>query len=182
MILNVHLPGAHPYDVGDEIWQEPLEDAIGAEAETIAENAGSELLARVDRAHRDALRARVIAEITEALARVGDQYRAPDGVLYSLVDGLDDEDASDTTRRVRSKAVIMTPMAPTVREVLRFESLPVGELGSRRAVVRWSDGSTSEGIRWYHDEIMITEGDLLGKSAAELRTLHFRRDRDYLQD
>jgi hypothetical protein len=40
MILNVHVPGAHPYDVSDEIWQEPLEDAIRVEAETIASPVG----------------------------------------------------------------------------------------------------------------------------------------------
>ena len=73
-------------------------------------------------------------------------------------------------------------MAPTVIEVLRFESLPVDERGSRRAVVRWSDGSTGEALRWYQDEVLVTEGDLLGKTAAELRSLHFRRDRDFLQD
>jgi hypothetical protein len=29
---------------------------------------------------------------------------------------------------------------------------------------------------------MLTEGDLIGKTAAELRSLHFRRDREFLQD
>jgi len=31
-----------------------------------------------------------------------------------------------------------------VEEVLRFEDLPLGSHGTRRAVVRWSDGSESE--------------------------------------
>jgi hypothetical protein len=48
-------------------------------------------------------------------------------------------------------------------------------------LVRWSDGSVGEALRWYSDEIQICEGDVLGKTAAELRSLHFRRDRDYLQ-
>jgi hypothetical protein len=33
---------------------------------------------------------------------------------------------------------------PIVDEVLRFEDLPLGSAGSRRAIVRWSDGSESE--------------------------------------
>jgi len=157
MILKVHVPGAHPYDVGDEIWQEALEDAIRAEAETIAGYAGSELLESPDQSHRDALRDQVIAEMTRALVGVGDTYRAPDGVLYSLAD--DDRDeraakATDTPCAFPSpgRAVIIPAMAPTVIEVLRFESLPVDERGSRRAVVRWSDGSTGEALRWYQDE------------------------------
>ena len=31
--------------------------------------------------------------------------------------------------------------SPTIAEVLRFEDLPLGSRGTRRAVVRWSDGS-----------------------------------------
>jgi hypothetical protein len=38
-----------------------------------------------------------------------------------------------------------------VAEVLRFEELPLGSRGSRRAVVRWSDGSEGEALRWYAD-------------------------------
>jgi hypothetical protein len=41
-----------------------------------------------------------------------------------------------------------------VEEVLRFEELPVGSMASRRAVVRWSDGSESEALRYYNDEIL----------------------------
>ena len=40
MILNVHVPGASCYEIGDEIWQQPLEEAISTEAETIADYAG----------------------------------------------------------------------------------------------------------------------------------------------
>jgi hypothetical protein len=38
-----------------------------------------------------------------------------------------------------------------VVEVLRFENLPLGSQASRRAVVRWSDGSEGEALRWYAD-------------------------------
>lgn len=75
----------------------------------------------------------------------------------------------------------MTAETPVVIEVLRFEDLPPGSSGSRRAIVRWSDGSEGEALRWFADEILVCEGDLIGKAAAEIRALHFRRDRDWLQ-
>ena len=68
----------------------------------------------------------------------------------------------------------------TIVEVVAFEDLPFGEVGSRRAVVRWSDGSVGEAVRWYSDEILFCEGDLIGKT-RELRSLHFRRDREWLR-
>ena len=48
---------------------------------------------------------------------------------------------------------------PTVVEVLTFEDMPSDSVGSRRAVVRWSDGSESEALRWYSDEVKFSEGD-----------------------
>jgi hypothetical protein len=48
-------------------------------------------------------------------------------------------------------------------------------------VVGWSDGDVGEALRWFDDEILFTEGDLLGKAEAQLRSLHFKRDRGYLQ-
>lgn len=68
-----------------------------------------------------------------------------------------------------------------VEEVLRFEDLPIGSLASRRAVVRWSDGTEGEALRWYGDEVMICEGDLIAQTREQLRSLHFRRDRDWLR-
>jgi hypothetical protein len=72
-------------------------------------------------------------------------------------------------------------MTLTVDEVIAFEPIPLGRRGSRRAIVRWSDGTIGEALRWYDDEILICEGDLLGKDAATLRALIFDRDRKYLQ-
>jgi len=86
MIFKVHVPGAPSYEIGDEIWQQPLDEAIRAEAQTIADHAGSDLLQSPDQAHRDQLREQIIAAMTNALVHVGDLYRAPDGVLYSLID------------------------------------------------------------------------------------------------
>lgn len=68
-----------------------------------------------------------------------------------------------------------------VNEVVRVEPLPAGASGSRRAVVRWSDGTVAEALRWWDDEVLFCEGDLLGKTEAQLRSLHFSRDRDYLR-
>jgi hypothetical protein len=70
---------------------------------------------------------------------------------------------------------------PRVSEVIAFEDLSLGSTGSRRAVVRWSDGTEGEALRWYADEVLVCEGDLIGKPQADLRSLHFRRDRDWLQ-
>jgi hypothetical protein len=52
----------------------------------------------------------------------------------------------------------------TVEEVLRFEDLPLGSLASGRALVRWSDGTDGEALRWYADEMLVCEGDLIGKT------------------
>jgi hypothetical protein len=71
--------------------------------------------------------------------------------------------------------------SPIVEEVLRFEDLPPDSLASRRVVVRWSDGTVGEALRWVADEVLVSEGDLLGKTREQLRSLHFRRDRDWLQ-
>jgi hypothetical protein len=68
-----------------------------------------------------------------------------------------------------------------VVQVVRFEDLPPGSLASRRAVALWSDGTFGECLRWYSDEMLVSEGDLIGKTQEQLRSLHFRRDRDWLQ-
>jgi hypothetical protein len=77
--------------------------------------------------------------------------------------------------------VIRSSTSPVVEEVLRFEDLPVGSLASRRVVVRWSDGTEGEGFHWYGDEVLVCEGDVVGKTREQLRSLHFRRDREWLQ-
>ena len=178
MILKVHLQGAASYDVGDEIWQESLADAIHAEAETIAGHAGAELLESPDQAHRDALRDWIVDEMIEVLVKVGDTYLAPDGVRYSLC-GEEELDPPGGEGRLRDVAAVEP--SPTVVEVLRFDDLPLGSMATRRAVVRWSDGSEGEAIRFYGDEVLICEGDLIDKTREEIRSLHFRRDRDWLQ-
>jgi hypothetical protein len=146
MILKVHLDGAVSYDVGDEIWQESLADAIHTEAEMIASYAGSDLLQSWDQAHRNALRDRIVGEMTAALVSVADSYRAPDGVLYSLIE----ESALDARcGGGRLSAMGRCTSEPIVEEVLRFEDLPLGSAGTRRAVVRWTDGTEGAAMTWY---------------------------------
>jgi hypothetical protein len=43
---------------------------------------------------------------------------------------------------------------PIVEEVLRVEELPPDSLASRRAMVRWSDGTEGEAVRFYQDEVL----------------------------
>jgi len=76
---------------------------------------------------------------------------------------------------------VSTSAEPVVVEVIRFEDLPLGSSGTRRAVVRWSDGTEGEAVRWFADGVLFSEGDFVGKTASQLRSLHFRRDRDWLQ-
>jgi hypothetical protein len=114
MILKVHVSGAHCYELGGEIWRVPFLDAIRVEAEIITADAGSELLEAFDRSGREALRDRVIAEMTAALIQLGDTYQAPDGVIYSLADepGVDLSPHEDSLGRVS----LPTP-GPIVEEV-----------------------------------------------------------------
>ena len=156
MILKVHLDGAASYDVGDEIWHESLADTIHCEAETIASYAGSDLLQSADQAQRNALRDRIVREMTVALVSAGDRYRAHDGVLYSLIA---ESSVDAPRRRGRLGAISNCTSEPIVEEVLRFEDLPLGSAGTRHAVVRWSDGTESAAMTWYSDEILVCEGD-----------------------
>jgi hypothetical protein len=78
-------------------------------------------------------------------------------------------------------SIPVNPGNPIVEEVPRFEDLPPGSLASRRAIVRWSDGTEGEAVRFYSEEVLISEGDLVGKTREAIRSLHFRGDRDWLQ-
>ena len=69
---------------------------------------------------------------------------------------------------------------PIVTEVLRFQDLPLGSRGAR-AIARQSDATESEALTSYADEILICQGDLIGKTRQQPRSVHFRRDRDWLQ-
>lgn len=70
----------------------------------------------------------------------------------------------------------------TVRSVIALETLPLGVQYSRRAVVEWSDGTIGEAARWWHEEVRLTEGDLLGATHDAIQQKIARRDRDWLAD
>jgi hypothetical protein len=93
----------------------------------------------------------------------------------------DDLDRSTTEEVVEIRSTSMNPDEPIVEEVVRCEDLPAGSLAGRRMIVRWSDGTEGEAVRFYQDEILFTEGDLVGKTREQIRSLHFHRDRDWLQ-
>jgi hypothetical protein len=80
MRLAIHAPGAEPYDLDAY----DLTTAIETEARTIAEDAGSELLAADTTDERDELAARVVREATGALRGAGDSYTDPTGVRWTL--------------------------------------------------------------------------------------------------
>lgn len=155
MILKAHLQGGPCYDVGDEVWQESLIDAIMCEAEMIAEYAAGDLCWSLGQADRDAMRNRIVAEMTVALRRAGDRYTAPDPVVYSLLDELP---ADPRTARGTVSAMTHPARDPVVEEVLRFENLPAGSGGTRRAIVRWSHGSEGPALSWYADEVLSRVG------------------------
>lgn len=134
----VHLAGAEPYELGDEIWQQSLPDAIRAEAEIIADYAGPNLLRLPGLADRPALRDRVVAEMTVAVRQAGDPYTAPDRVAYTLTH----HTQLDLTVRQDTPDTMSPGSAPIVAEVLRFEDLPVGSSATRAAIVRWSDAGS----------------------------------------
>ena len=148
MIFSAQVAGSQWYEVGDEIWQEPLADVIRAEADMVTSCASTQLL---DAATRDALRERIISEMTAALVCAGDIYQAPDGVVYALHDEVESAtgDHADTLDDVSSEVE-----DPVVEQVLRFENLPLAQGGTRRAIVRWSDGSESPAVSWYPDEVL----------------------------
>jgi hypothetical protein len=71
--------------------------------------------------------------------------------------------------------------SPTVEEVLRFEDLPAGAIGQPSAIVRFSDGTDGGGASLVCRRGAGVRGDPIGKTGEQLRSLHFRWDREWLQ-
>lgn len=63
-----------------------LLEAITAEAEIVASDAGSDLLESPAQHHRDVLRDQIIAAASRELRAAGDAYRDPVGVRWTLED------------------------------------------------------------------------------------------------
>ena len=55
---------------------------------------------------------------------------------------------------VEIRSTSMNPDDPIVEEVVRCEDLPPGSLAGRRLIVRWSDGTQGEAVRFYQDEVL----------------------------
>lgn len=50
----------------------------------------------------------------------------------------------------------------------------------REAIVPWSDGTEGVAVSFFYDEILICEGDLVGRTRHQIDRIHLERDRDYL--
>jgi hypothetical protein len=72
--------------------------------------------------------------------------------------------------------------ALVVCEVIAVEDLPPGLPASRRLIARFSDGSVGEALRWYAEDCMVSEGDVIGKTRAEIASLAHTRDARYLSE
>lgn len=72
-----------PYPIEDRA---DLVDAVEEEADKIAADAGSDLLAEPTDKERAALKKRLVTDMLSRLWRAGDFYKAPDGTLYRLVE------------------------------------------------------------------------------------------------
>ncbi len=67
-------------------------------------------------------------------------------------------DRSTTKEVVEIRSTSMNTDDPIVEEVLRCEDLPPGSLAGRRMIVRWSDGTEGEAVRFYQDEVAFQRG------------------------
>ena len=78
--------------------------------------------------------------------------RTPTSSAFNTLDtGLSHPDSDHSNDAGRLDSVSTSDSGPTITEVLRFEDLPLGSRGTRRAVVGWSDGSEGEALTWYAD-------------------------------
>ena len=170
MILTASIDRIATHIIGDEIFHESLADAIHTEAQATVESNPCWLLELLGFTAAVDL---VAAAMTAALHTVGDRYQAVDGVVYELVDG-------DSLAAANAVSLPHMTSQPVVTDA-SFETLPIGSGASRRAIAHWSDGTRSEVLRWHDDELLFSEGDLVGKTREQIRALHFRRDRDWLQ-
>jgi hypothetical protein len=69
-------------------------------------------------------------------------------------EGDDPTDRSTTKEVVEIRSKSMNTDDPIVEEVVRCEDLPPGSLAGRRMIVRWSDGTEGEAVRFYQDEVL----------------------------
>lgn len=166
MILhnNVDVVG---HEIGDEIWHASLPEAIRCEAEKAAYHFPAMIIEHVGPEHLVELLAQ---DMIGALRAVGDTYTAVDGVVYTL-----------SHPAVAAPATTATLSRMPDQRVVVEATFEQAEYGPRIAIVRWSDGTTGEAVRFYPDELLVCEGDLVGKTQEQIRSLHYRRDSDWLR-
>jgi hypothetical protein len=155
------------HEIGDEIWHTTLREAIHAEAEKTAHHFPPTVIRRLGQQQLVDL---IAEDMAVWLHTIGDTYTAIDGVIYTLAE-------ATTGHATADYAPLMTVQPVAVEATFK----PSSDCGLRTAIIRWSDGTTSEAVRWYPDELLISEGDLIGKTQQQIRSLHHRRDRDWLQ-
>lgn len=83
MKLHISHPDAEPYDLGP--YGYTLEEALDAEATTIAQDAGSDLLEDPGEECRDALRQSIVDDALATLT-ADETYTDPTGVRWTLTD------------------------------------------------------------------------------------------------
>lgn len=71
---------------------------------------------------------------------------------------------------------------PVVTRIVAIEELPLGSPASRRLIAEWSDGTESEAIAWFAEDWLLSEGDLIGLTRTQIRTLAHNRNTQSLRD
>jgi hypothetical protein len=87
MRVVAHVYQAEPwlvYTDDESIHGYTLDEIFGEIARQTASDAGSDILESGDEECREELRKDMIKDMERQLRFVGDKYRAPDGVLYTL--------------------------------------------------------------------------------------------------
>ena len=84
-VLRIHVHESEPYplDLFDS-FEADLADAIEDEADNVVSEANADHLEENTDECRDLLRKHVIEDATRALREVGDSYRDPIGIVWSI--------------------------------------------------------------------------------------------------
>jgi hypothetical protein len=104
-------------------------------------------------------------DVVDREQRVGRRRGRLHGCVTLALDGRPHAGSRGSADRSTTKEVVEIPSTsmntdePIVEEVLRYEDLPPGSLAGRRMIVRWSDDTEGEAVRFYQDEVLFSEGD-----------------------
>ena len=124
------------------------------------------------------------------LARVGEAARSGPGAERDRFEASGADRAAHPARAAQparcragwgegSLMTLSTPeTTPPSTRSCDSRTCPAWSLG---APVSWSDGAEAEASRWYGDEVLVCEGDLIGQRWEQLRALDLRRGPDWLR-